>query len=326
MNDWVDQPQRHRGDDQRNRVGDGAQRPHPTAPHEATVGNQRAPIDARQLREAGRRPPSAPGNRPAENHHRRFEGQLANLLGVALSMRDDGEVALVELGAERGDGGVLTRPISGGPFRQGRVPPVWSILMSRDISDLLRRLRLPSYARVWEGLSGRPRPFYELMRSKIKPALALVVAVLLVVPLNAFAGQQRTRHGRRGKAALSASSQLHRTHARARHHRARASSRHRHHARVRANLSLALALRVSPGRRSRAAHVAGDDPSDTISDFKFTPATITIHAGDTITWTNVGPTEHTATASNGSFNTGILKKGRSASHTFTQPGTYAYIC
>jgi plastocyanin len=177
------------------------------------------------------------------------------------------------------------------------------------------------------------------MRSKIKPALALVAAVLLVVPLNAFAGQQRARHGRRGKAASSASSQLHRTHARARHRRARASSHrarasshrarassHRHHARVKANLSLALALRVSPGRRSRAAHVAGEDPSDTISDFKFTPATITIHAGDTITWTNVGPTEHTATASNGSFNTGILKKGQSASHTFTQPGTYAYIC
>ena len=163
------------------------------------------------------------------------------------------------------------------------------------------------------------------MRSKIKPALALVGSVLLLVPLNAFADQQRTRHGRRGKAASSASSQLHRTHARARHHRARASS-HRHHARVKANLSLALALRVSPGRRSRAAHVAGEDPSDTISDFKFTPATITIHAGDTITWTNVGPTEHTATASNGSFNTGILKKGQSGSHTFTQPGTYAYIC
>ncbi len=164
--------------------------------------------------------------------------------------------------------------------------------------------------------------------SKIKPALALVGAVLLLVPLNAVADQQRARHGRHGKAALSASSQLHRTHARARHHRARRAraSGHRHHARVKANLSLALALRVSPGRRSRAAHVAGDDPSDTISDFKFTPATITIHAGDTITWTNVGPTEHTATASNGSFNTGLLKKGQSGSHTFTQPGTYAYIC
>ncbi len=80
------------------------------------------------------------------------------------------------------------------------------------------------------------------------------------------------------------------------------------------------------GPRVRHRARAAADPSDTISDFKFTPATITIHVGDTITWTNAGPTDHTATASNGSFDTGILKKGASASHTFTQPGTYAYIC
>jgi plastocyanin len=76
---------------------------------------------------------------------------------------------------------------------------------------------------------------------------------------------------------------------------------------------------------SHIAHVAGD-PGDTISDFKFAPATITIHVGDTITWTNNGPTDHTATAKDGSFDTGTLKKGQSASHTFTSAGTFAYIC
>jgi cell division septation protein DedD len=73
------------------------------------------------------------------------------------------------------------------------------------------------------------------------------------------------------------------------------------------------------------ADVAGD-PGVTIADFHFSPASTTIHVGDTITWSNSGPSSHTATASNGSFNTGILKKGQSASHTFTQPGTYAYVC
>lgn len=82
----------------------------------------------------------------------------------------------------------------------------------------------------------------------------------------------------------------------------------------------------APGKRARAiAHAAGD-PADTISDYKFSPASITIHVGDTITWTNNGPTAHTATASDGSFNTGTLKKGQSASHTFTKVGTIAYIC
>lgn len=75
----------------------------------------------------------------------------------------------------------------------------------------------------------------------------------------------------------------------------------------------------------RAASKAGD-PGETISDFKFTPGTITVHVGDSITWTNQGPSPHTATASNGSFDTGTLQKGQSASHTFTQAGTFAYIC
>jgi plastocyanin len=73
------------------------------------------------------------------------------------------------------------------------------------------------------------------------------------------------------------------------------------------------------------AHAAGD-PGVTIADFHFTPSATTIHAGDTITWTNNGPSSHTATASNGAFNTGVLHKGQSSSHTFTQAGTYAYVC
>lgn len=80
------------------------------------------------------------------------------------------------------------------------------------------------------------------------------------------------------------------------------------------------------GRTGRVtAHVARD-PGVTIADFHFSPSSTTIHVGDTIMWSNSGPSSHTATARNGSFNTGILKKGESASHAFTQPGTYAYVC
>ena len=64
----------------------------------------------------------------------------------------------------------------------------------------------------------------------------------------------------------------------------------------------------------------------TIADFSFTPASITIKVGDTVTWVNNGPTPHSATANNGSFNTGILKAGQSGSHTFNQAGTFSYFC
>lgn len=63
-----------------------------------------------------------------------------------------------------------------------------------------------------------------------------------------------------------------------------------------------------------------------ISDFQFTPATITINQGDTVTWTNDGPTPHSATASDGSFDTGVFVAGQSRSYTFTEAGTFAYIC
>jgi LPXTG-motif cell wall-anchored protein len=72
--------------------------------------------------------------------------------------------------------------------------------------------------------------------------------------------------------------------------------------------------------------VAAATTSVTISDFQFAPAQITIQEGDTVTWTNDGPTAHSATASDGSFDTGIFSAGGSRSHTFDEPGTFAYIC
>ena len=45
-----------------------------------------------------------------------------------------------------------------------------------------------------------------------------------------------------------------------------------------------------------------------------------------MTWTNDGPTAHSATASDGSFDTGIFSAGGSRSQTFDEAGTFAYIC
>jgi LPXTG-motif cell wall-anchored protein len=66
--------------------------------------------------------------------------------------------------------------------------------------------------------------------------------------------------------------------------------------------------------------------SVTIKDFSFEPSSITVNVGETVTWTNVGPTEHSATADDGSFDTGVYPKGESRSHTFQSAGTFAYHC
>ncbi|HEV2875003.1 MAG TPA: plastocyanin/azurin family copper-binding protein, partial [Thermoleophilaceae bacterium] len=77
---------------------------------------------------------------------------------------------------------------------------------------------------------------------------------------------------------------------------------------------------AAPAPRATAAA----DTSVTISDFQFAPASITIDAGDTVTWINEGPTPHSATADDGSFDTGIQDQGGSASHTFDEAGSFSY--
>lgn len=63
-----------------------------------------------------------------------------------------------------------------------------------------------------------------------------------------------------------------------------------------------------------------------IRDFAFAPKTVEIRVGDRVTWTNRDSVEHTATARNGSFDTGLLGEGESRSIRFTAAGTYRYIC
>jgi LPXTG-motif cell wall-anchored protein len=59
-------------------------------------------------------------------------------------------------------------------------------------------------------------------------------------------------------------------------------------------------------------------------DFRFVPSTITISAGETVTWTNNGQSPHTVTG--GSFDSGNLNPGQTYSHTFSSAGTFPYHC
>jgi LPXTG-motif cell wall-anchored protein len=63
-----------------------------------------------------------------------------------------------------------------------------------------------------------------------------------------------------------------------------------------------------------------------VADFTFAPKTVTIHAGDTVSWSNHGPSPHTVTADGGSFDSGNLNPGQGFSHTFPSAGTFAYHC
>jgi plastocyanin len=87
------------------------------------------------------------------------------------------------------------------------------------------------------------------------------------------------------------------------------------------------ASKPNPRRSGNAPRAtAAADTGVTISDFQFAPASVTIDVGDTVTWTNEGPTPHSATADDRSFDTGIFEAGQSRSHTFDEAGTFAYFC
>jgi len=63
-----------------------------------------------------------------------------------------------------------------------------------------------------------------------------------------------------------------------------------------------------------------------IANFAFSPASVTIEAGTTVTWTNSDGVTHTATGTGGEFDTGNIASGASASITFDNEGTFNYIC
>jgi plastocyanin len=58
----------------------------------------------------------------------------------------------------------------------------------------------------------------------------------------------------------------------------------------------------------------------------FEPALITVAVGEEVAFTNDGQEAHTATAEDGSFDTGTLSTGDTESVTFDTGGTFAYQC
>jgi plastocyanin len=63
-----------------------------------------------------------------------------------------------------------------------------------------------------------------------------------------------------------------------------------------------------------------------MADFSFAPRSITITAGRTLTFVNTGAARHSATARDGSFDTGLLGRGASGRVRFPVPGTFEYFC
>lgn len=63
-----------------------------------------------------------------------------------------------------------------------------------------------------------------------------------------------------------------------------------------------------------------------IEDMKFSPKNLRVAVGDKITFVNQDNVPHTATASDGAFDTGRLRPGQSKRVTIGSAGRHSYIC
>jgi plastocyanin len=63
-----------------------------------------------------------------------------------------------------------------------------------------------------------------------------------------------------------------------------------------------------------------------ISNFAYAPASLTVKAGTTVTFTNQDSIRHTITSDDGVFDSGLLGKGETFTYTFDKVGIFPYHC
>ncbi|MEJ6486963.1 cupredoxin family copper-binding protein [Nostoc punctiforme UO1] len=82
-------------------------------------------------------------------------------------------------------------------------------------------------------------------------------------------------------------------------------------------------------KQSKEQLQTSQQPADVtvkIHNFKFEPANLAIAVGKTVQFINVDEEPHTATATDGTFNSKALDTNETWNYTVTKPGTYPYIC
>jgi len=97
---------------------------------------------------------------------------------------------------------------------------------------------------------------------------------------------------------------------------------------IRRIAALLLLLVGVAGLGSKNAHAGSQENANQvkIDNFSFTPTTLTVAAGTTVTWTNSDDVPHTVVSDDKVFKSKVLDTDEKFSYTFTKPGTYPYFC
>jgi plastocyanin len=103
---------------------------------------------------------------------------------------------------------------------------------------------------------------------------------------------------------------------------------------TRLGLAVAGLVLTASGLLATSSVLAARDGDETIeivdgselSAYGYSPRSVTIKVGDTVTWKNSGDEAHTVTSQDQLFDSRLLDPGKSYSYTFEAPGVYRYFC
>jgi plastocyanin len=92
-------------------------------------------------------------------------------------------------------------------------------------------------------------------------------------------------------------------------------------------LIAALSVAILGGMGSSIAAAAETEaPKVVVKDFMFTPISLTVKAGSTVTWVNLDDEPHTVVSNTQLFRSGALDTNETFSFKFIEPGTYHFTC
>ncbi len=86
-------------------------------------------------------------------------------------------------------------------------------------------------------------------------------------------------------------------------------------------LALVIGLLASSASEAKPATI-----NVAIEGMKFGSAELTVHAGDTVVWTNKDIVAHTVTSKAGSFDSKLIPPGGTWKYVARKAGTFSYAC
>src|SRR5271166_368333 len=89
---------------------------------------------------------------------------------------------------------------------------------------------------------------------------------------------------------------------------------------------LSVAILGGMGGSIAAAAESADPPKVVVKDFMFTPMSLTVKAGSTVTWVNMDDEPHNVISDTGLFRSGGFDTDETFSYRFDKPGTYHITC